>query len=105
MGDEAEIEAARYAWEDGVRMLTPHLVEGAAGGRRAIVSAVHDELRRRVGSTFTMRDLARTYAGASAWYLDLAARTAPRDPDAWDPAVTLDGAFGMYQRFATDART
>lgn len=105
MGDEAEIETARYAWEDGVRRLAPHLVAGAPGGRAAIVSAVHDELRRRVGVTFTVRDLARAYAGASGWYLDLAARTAPRDPDSWDPAVTLDGAFGMYQRLATDARS
>jgi hypothetical protein len=105
MGDDAEVEAARYAWDDGVRRLAPHLVEGARGGWAPIVTAVHDELRRRVGATFTMRDLARAYAGAPGWYLDLASRTAPRDPDSWDPAVTLDGAFGIYQRYATDARS
>lgn len=100
MTDEATIAAARYAWEDGLRRLEPFLA--ADGNHARIVKAVHDELRRRVGVTFRMADLARAYDGASGWYLDLAARVAPREPDAWEPAVTLDGAFGLYQRMATD---
>lgn len=102
MGSDAVVAAARYAWEDGLRRLTPLMAAG--GARMRIVGAVHDELRRRLGATFRLADLARVYDGASAWYLDLAARLAPRDSDLWDPAVTLDGAFGLYQRFATDAR-
>ena len=36
----------------------------------------------------------------ASWYLDLAARVAPREPDAWDPAVALDAAFAGYSRQA-----
>ena len=76
------------------------------GGRRAarIIAAVEDELRRRLGATFSLADLARVYEGAASWYLDLASRVAPRTPDAWDPAVTLDAAFGLHRRHATDVR-
>lgn len=102
MSADAQVAAARYAWEDGLTRLEPLMPAG--GTRMRIVGAVHDELRRRVGATFRLSDLARAYDGASSWYLDLAARLAPREPDLWDPAVTLDGAFGLYQRFATDAR-
>ena len=102
MSDPAALEAARDAWEDGARALEPLL--GAGGARVRIVNAVHEELRRRVGATFRLADLATVYEGASAWYLDLAARVAPREPHLWDPAVTLDGAFGIHQRHAVDAR-
>lgn len=102
MGDEAALASARHAWEDGMRALAPLL--GTQPARARIVQAVHDELRRRVGVTFRLIDLARAYEGASAWYLPLAQDIAPREPDLWDPAVTLDGAFGMYQRHAVDAR-
>jgi hypothetical protein len=73
-------------------------------GRRRIMAAVHDELRRRLGMTFNLVELARVYDAAPGWYLDLAARTAPKVPDAWDPAVTLDAAFAVYARQASDAR-
>jgi hypothetical protein len=98
----ARTESARHSWDDGRRALEPLLDQG--GPRVRIVAAVHDELRRRVGMTFTLDELADAYAGAHEWYLPLAQREAPRDPVAWDPAVTLDGAFGIYQRQAVDAR-
>ncbi len=98
------VETARFAWDEGAARLTEPARPAVANARARIVAAVHDELRRRVGATFTLAELARVYDGASGWYLDLAARTAPREPDAWDPATTLDGAFSTYSRAATDAR-
>ncbi len=102
-GDPA-VAAARFAWDDGAARLASPAPAAVARARRRIVTAVHDELRRRVGMTFTTRDLVRVYDGASSWYLDLAARIAPKEPDAWDPATTLDGAFSSYSRSASDAR-
>jgi hypothetical protein len=96
------VASARHDWEDGLRRLSPLLSGG--GTRLRVVNAVHDELRRRVGSTFRLADLAAAYEQAPAWYLDLASRIAPRDPEVWDPAVTLDGAFALYQRHAVDCR-
>ena len=103
-GDDPAVDTARFAWEDGAARMAEPAPLALVRARRRIVTAVHDELRRRVGVTFTLRQLVAAYDEASSWYLDLAARTAPREPDSWDPAVTLDGAFSAYARTATDAR-
>jgi len=97
------VAAARFSWEEGLARLDDPVPPAVARARRRIMAAVHDELRRRVGATFRLADLAREYDGASSWYLDLAARVAPRESRAWDPSVTLDASFGTYMRQATDA--
>lgn len=102
--DDPAVETARFAWEEGAARLAEPERPALARARRLVVTVVHDELRRRVGATFTLAQLARVYEDAPSWYLDLAARTAPREPDAWEPAVTLDAAFALYARGASDAR-
>lgn len=97
------VGTARFAWEEGLAGLSRPEVPKVAAARQRIVTAVQQELRRRVGSTFRTIDLVRVYDAASTWYLDLAARTAPREPDAWDPSITMDAAFALYSRRATDA--
>jgi hypothetical protein len=101
---EAAIAAARFQWEDGLARMAEPVPPAVARARRRIVEAVHDELRRRVGLTFTTAELVSVYDDASSWYLDLAARIAPREPQAWEPSATLDGAFATYARQASDAR-
>lgn len=98
--DDARVASARFAWDDGARQLAPRLADG--GNRARLVDAIHDELRRRVGATFRVGELVEVYEGASGWYLELASRIAPGDPESWEPSVTMDGAFGLYQRFAVD---
>lgn len=98
------VAAARFSWEEGLARLEAPAPPALAGARRRVMAAVNDELRRRVGVSFSLADLARAYEGASSWYLDLAARVTPREPDAWDPAVALDAAFALYSRQASDAR-
>jgi hypothetical protein len=98
----SEVAAARFAWEEGVRRLRapdPH-----AAARTRVADAVQRELRRRVGTDFALADLVRAYAEAGSWYLDLASQVAPSTPEAWDPQVALDGAFGLYMLRARDAR-
>ncbi len=101
---DAELGVARFSWDDGLSRIAEPVAPRVAADRRRIMAAVHDELRRRLGVTFTMIELARVYEGAPSWYLDLAVRTAPKVPDAWDPEVTLDAAFATYARGASDAR-
>ena len=101
---DAAIAAARFQWEDGLTRLAEPASPPVKRARLRIVQAVHDELRRRVGLTFTTAQLVEVYDGAPGWYLDLAARVAPREPDAWEPAAALDGAFATYARQASDAR-
>lgn len=89
------LESARLAWDEGRLRLdedTPVRDE-----RRRVAGAVGDELRRRVGLTFTQRELLEAYDAAAGWYLELAQRVAPDSPEAWDP-VALDGAFGLAAR-------
>jgi hypothetical protein len=102
MTTESDLAACRYAWEDGLRRLAePGPFRGA---RRVIAEAVGQELRRRLGMTFTLAELARVYREASDWYLQLAADAVPGRPEAWDPAAGLDGGFGLFMRQAIDAR-
>ena len=98
------VAAARFSWDEGLARMSQPAPVAVGRARRRIVAAVADELRRRVGVTFTLAELARAYDEAPTWYLDLAARVAPREPDAWDPAVALDAAFASYSRQAADAR-
>jgi hypothetical protein len=99
------VAAARFSWDEGLRRMSQPTPIAVTRARRRIAAAVADELRRRVGLTFTLAELARAYDDAPSWYLELAARVAPRDPDAWDPAVALDAAFAAYSRQAVDARS
>jgi hypothetical protein len=99
--DDPAVAAAAFAWEEGRdRLAQPHRLRA---WRLRIADAVQEELRRRVGAVFTLAELARVYEDASSWYFDLAARVAPRQAEAWDPAVALDGAFGLHMRRASDA--
>jgi hypothetical protein len=99
--DDPAVAAAAFSWEEGRdRLAEPGRLRAV---RLRIADAVQEEVRRRVGVAFTLAQLARVYDDASSWYFDLAARIAPRQPEAWDPAVALDGAFGLHMRRASDA--
>jgi len=99
------VDVARHQWEDGLRRL------GAERGSRArqladLVDAVQDELRRRIGQTFTLAELAETYAGSEDWVRDVVVEsTTPRARAGLrDAALVGDAAFGRYARGATDYR-
>ena len=87
----------------GPQALSQPAPPAVARARRRIVAAVDDELRRRVGLTFTLADLARLRRGVVLVPRPRGA-VAPREPASWDPAVALDAAFAAYSRQAVDAR-
>jgi hypothetical protein len=98
-----DVELARHQWEDGYRR-----VEALRADRRryaellAQIDVVLGELRKRVGQTFTLDELADAYAGADDWAreaIDLADPDAPAPTEA--PAVA-GAAFHQYARGATD---
>jgi hypothetical protein len=66
------------------------------------VDAVRDELRRRIGPTFSAEQLAELYAAGTDWCLELAAQIAPAEATDWDPQVIADAAFYLYLRGARD---
>jgi hypothetical protein len=89
--------------------------EGQAGARRLeatpqreraalelVTDAAVAELRRRLGSAYTVDELVELYDRGTSWVLDLAYRVAPEAPWAWDERVIADAAFARYVRGATD---
>ena len=99
---EAEVESARRDWEDGHRQL---LAEHDAWRREQLmaqVDAVLAELRRRIGATFTLADLAAAYTTAERWTRTAVAEIAP--PPGWARTLSVveAAAFHVYARGAVD---
>jgi hypothetical protein len=65
-----------------------------------VIDAVRDELRRRIGPTFRIGELAELYAAGTDWCLAVAAATDPQSP--LDPQTLADAAFWAYLRGASD---
>jgi hypothetical protein len=97
------VEHARQQWEEGHRRLESRAPDRRVYNRlHAQVTAVTEELRRRVGQTFTMVQLAEVYAGAERWSREAAARGAPETARPEDLATVEDAAFHLYARGAVD---
>ena len=99
------LETARYQWAEGARKLESERSEGVRYRQLvALVDVVADELRRRVGQTFTLADLAAQYAGAEDWVRDVVVREVEPRAKAGIRDVTLvqDAAFGRYALGASD---
>ena len=98
-----DVELARYHWDDGRRRIERLRPDAAAYDRlMAQVAIVVDELRRRVGATFTLGELASAYDRAEEWGRD--ALDAARGDD-WpvpDTATVADAAFHLYAKGASD---
>ena len=94
-------DTAIHQWREGERRL-----EDAPPPQRValerVTDAIHRELRRRLGGTFTTDELADLYDSGTDWTLDLAVSVAPGAPWAWDQRIVADAAFARYVREATD---
>ena len=99
------LETTRSEWEEGHRRL-----EAAAGDRPGYerllseLEIVLDQLRKRVGQTFTLGELATAYGEADRWVQEA---MADREPGpGWPTRLTIvqDAAFHRYSRGAVDYR-
>jgi hypothetical protein len=100
---EAEVESARREWDEGYRRLQDEARRLPAPERLlAQVDAVTAELRRRVGGTFTIRELAAAYGEAERWSRDAVAERAAAP--GWPRTLSLveAAAFHEYSRGAQD---
>jgi hypothetical protein len=100
---QAEVANARREWEDGHRRLHDEARRQEQPERLlAQVDAVAAELRRRVGGTFTLRELAIAYAGAESWSREVVAEHAAAP--GWPRTLSLveAAAFREYSRGAQD---
>ena len=98
-----EVENAILQWEEGYRRLQDTRSEPAlyrALGR--IVVAVQDELRKRLGSTFSVAELAALYRDVVTDWAFEVPTGAPENLERWDPSAAADAAFYLYMREAAD---
>jgi len=93
-----DVDLARQHWLDGSRRLD------ARPDRHGQVDLVVAQLRKRVGQTFTLADLASAYDGADDWVRELLDDAAPEGPVPAEPGTVTDAAFHAYARGATDYR-
>jgi hypothetical protein len=100
------LDVARHQWDEAVRRLEAERTPPRSGQLAELVDAVQDELRRRIGQTFTLSELARTYAGSEDWVREVVVASTPERGQAGlrDAALVGDAAFGRYSRGATDYR-
>ena len=91
------LENARFQWEEGERRLRD--TEGAERLRlESAAEAVLEELRRRLGSSFTVEELAGFYGDDVDWASVIARERGAGTSSAW----VVDAAFAAYARAASD---
>jgi hypothetical protein len=97
------LDNALFQWEEGARRLRELDTDprSARNARRA-VDAIREELRRRIGPTFSAQELADLYGLGTDWCLEAARRAAPMAAVDLDPQAVVDGAFFQYLRGAYD---
>ena len=91
------VENALFQWEEGERRLRQSSDAERADLEEA-AAAVLDELRRRLGSSFSVDELAEFYAEGVDW----AAAVAGDRSAGGDAAWVVDAAFNRYAREATN---
>jgi hypothetical protein len=97
------LDVVRREWEDGNRRFEAASRDPVAGPRLlAQLEVVLDELRRRIGQTFTLDELAAAYERADAWVMDAVSEHAATPGWPRTLAIVQDAAFHAYQRGAVD---
>ena len=91
------VENAIFQWEEGERRLR-EAPELERRDLEAALDAVHEELRRRLGSSFSVEELAGLYAAGVDWATEVAAGRAAGTDAPW----VVDAAFHRYAREAVD---
>lgn len=97
----ATVESTKQEWEQAYRAYAD-VSDSVAGERIGLqVEAITIELRRRVGGTFTIRELADEYSRADAWARDVLSEQGTRE---WPRTLSLaeGAAFYLYARGAVD---
>ena len=99
----SQVEVARQEWEEGSRRL-----EAAREDRRRYgqlleyLELVLDELRRRIGQTYTLAELVVAYGESERWAREVLEERAAAPGWPRDLTVVLAAAFDAYQRGAMD---
>ena len=97
------IDAARQQWEDGNRRFEAHSSDpDLYAPLLDQLQVVTEELRKRIGETFTLAQLADAYGASDHWLREAVEDRV--DAPGWQRRLSLvqDAAFHNYARGATD---
>ncbi len=99
----SRVEVARQEWEEGARRL-----EAAREDRPRyrqlidLLELVLDELRKRIGQTYTLAELVAAYGESDRWEREALEERAATPTWPRDLTVLIAAAFDAYQRGAID---
>lgn len=94
------LDNALFQWESGKRRLEEITEPRERRMADRVVDAIREELRRRIGPTFSAGELAELYGKGTDWCQQVAIDVAPAMEE---EAQSLgDAAFWLYLRGATD---
>jgi hypothetical protein len=99
----SSVDVARQEWAEGERRFESFRDDARRyGSLLELLDLILDELRKRVGQTYTLRDLATAYGDAERWARELF--EARVETPGWprDLTTALAAAFHAYQRGAVD---
>lgn len=97
------LDVVRSEWEEGYRRFQNLSRDRIAADRLSRqLDVVTDELRKRIGQTFTLEELARAYQSADEWVRDAVSEHAATPGWPRTLATVQDTAFHLYQRGAVD---
>lgn len=97
------LEVVRSEWEDGYRRFRELSRDRIASDRLNLqLEVVTDELRKQIGQTFTLEDLANKYQAADEWVRTAVSERAATPGWPRTLAIVQDTAFHLYQRGAVD---
>ena len=92
------LDNALFNWEAGARHLGRIEAAGGGGGALRTIGTIRDEIRRRVGVTFSAAELADFYGQGTDWVRHLDGI----DPATPDLQELIDAAFWEQLKAASD---
>jgi len=98
----AEIVSAQEDWREGHRRFVESTATSRADALHAQLEVVSDELRRRLGGRYELRDLVAWYRSEDTWARHAVADRAATSGWQRDLAYVIDAAFHLAGRTATD---
>ena len=98
----SSVDAVRQQWEEGNRRFESQSREAVFAQLLQQLEVATDELRKRVGETFTLSELADAYAGSDDWLQQAVEERATAPGWVRHLSVVQDAAFHQYARGATD---
>ena len=99
----ADVDSARRDWEDAYRRLEEQSSDSVHAERlRLQLELVAAELRKRVGSRFTLQELASAYDDSDVWVRDVVGERAAAPGWPRTLSVVEGAAFHIYSRGALD---